>query len=174
MGRFNFGKSDVSSTDTNAERRPSAVEALDNATRRKSVDDHVVTGAGEITTRQSIIPVRRQLLTTVSRLTLIGVSCDGPLLHVGLRIRTPRRPEQALPGDASRHCRTVVWSSSVCEFNIYHTSSTHNKTVHTSEPTSSAPSHTAAGSCASSATDGRSSPVSASTAWALCSSGLAA
>ncbi|KAF1365782.1 MFS general substrate transporter [Lizonia empirigonia] len=39
------------------ERRPSAVEAMDNATRRKSVDDHAVTGAGEITTRQSIIPV---------------------------------------------------------------------------------------------------------------------
>lgn len=38
-------------------RRPSAVEAMANARRRKSVDDHEVTGAGEITTRQSIIPV---------------------------------------------------------------------------------------------------------------------
>ncbi|KAF3039097.1 hypothetical protein E8E11_002211 [Didymella keratinophila] len=55
MGRFNFGKSDSSSTDS--ERRPSAVEAMENATRRKSVDDHAVTGAGEITTKQSIIPV---------------------------------------------------------------------------------------------------------------------
>jgi hypothetical protein len=57
MGRFNFGKSDSSWTDSNTERRPSAVEAMDNATRRKSVDDHAVTGAGEITTKQSIIPV---------------------------------------------------------------------------------------------------------------------
>lgn len=38
-------------------RRPSAVEAMANARRRKSVDDHEVTGAGQITTRQSIIPV---------------------------------------------------------------------------------------------------------------------
>jgi hypothetical protein len=113
MGRFNFGKSDVPSTDTNTERRPSAVEALDNATRRKSVDDHAVTGAGEITTRQSIIPVRREVLTAVSCLTLPGVSRHRSLLHVGLCIRTPRRPEQALPGDPSRHCCTVVRSSSV-------------------------------------------------------------
>lgn len=56
MGRFNFGKGDSSSTDS--ERRPSAVEAVENSTRRKSVDDHAVTGAGEITTRQSIVPVR--------------------------------------------------------------------------------------------------------------------
>lgn len=172
MGRFNFGKSDVSSTDTNTERRPSAVEALDNATRRKSVDDHAVTGAGEITTKQSIIPVRRELLTAVSCLTITGVSRHRPLLHVGLRIRTPRRPEQALPGNPSRHCRTVVRSSSVCKPTRYHASSAYNKTVHTSEPTLSVPSHTAAGSCASSDTDGHSSPVSASTAWELCSSGL--
>jgi FHS family L-fucose permease-like MFS transporter len=58
MGRFNFGKSDSSSTDSNAERRPSAVEAMNNSTNKKTVDDHAVTGAGEITTRQSIIPVR--------------------------------------------------------------------------------------------------------------------
>jgi len=38
-------------------RRPSAVEAMTQARRRQSVDDHAVTGAGEITTRQSIIPV---------------------------------------------------------------------------------------------------------------------
>ncbi|KAF9698723.1 hypothetical protein EKO04_003091 [Ascochyta lentis] len=57
MGRFNFSKRGSSSTDSNLERRPSAVEAIDNATRRKSVDDHAVTGAGAITTRQSIIPV---------------------------------------------------------------------------------------------------------------------
>ena len=57
MGWSNFGKSDLSS-DSNTERRPSAVEVMDNATQKKSVDDHAVTGAGEITTRQSIIPVR--------------------------------------------------------------------------------------------------------------------
>jgi hypothetical protein len=90
MGRFNFGKSDVSSTDdSNTERRPSAVEALDNATRRKSVDDHAVTGACEITTRQSIIPVGRELPTALPCLTLPGVSCHRPLLHVGFRVRTP-------------------------------------------------------------------------------------
>ncbi|KAF2692044.1 glucose/galactose transporter [Lentithecium fluviatile CBS 122367] len=38
-------------------RRPSAVEAMAQARRRQSIDDHAVTGAGEITTRQSIIPV---------------------------------------------------------------------------------------------------------------------
>ncbi|KAF2255012.1 putative L-fucose-proton symporter [Trematosphaeria pertusa] len=38
-------------------RRPSAAEAVANARRRQSVDDRAVTGAGEITTRQSIIPV---------------------------------------------------------------------------------------------------------------------
>ncbi|KAJ4325476.1 hypothetical protein N0V94_000619 [Neodidymelliopsis sp. IMI 364377] len=57
MGRFNFDKSDSSSTDSKAERRPSAVEAMNNSTNKKTVDDHAVTGAGEITTRQSIIPV---------------------------------------------------------------------------------------------------------------------
>ena len=108
----------------------------------------------------------------LSCLTLAGVSRNRPLLHVGLRIRTPRRPEQALPGNPSRHCRTVVRSSSVCKPTRYHASSAYNKTVHTSEPTLSVPSHTAAGSCASSDTDGHSSPVSASTAWELCSSGL--
>ena len=59
MGRFNFGKSNSSWADSNTERRPSAVEVMDNATQRKSVDDHAVTGAGEITTKQSIIPVGR-------------------------------------------------------------------------------------------------------------------
>jgi FHS family L-fucose permease-like MFS transporter len=38
-------------------RRPSAVEALDLARRRKSVADKEVTGASQITTRQSIVPV---------------------------------------------------------------------------------------------------------------------
>ena len=66
MGHFNFGKSNSSTTDSNIERRPSAVEAMDNATRRKSVDDHVVTGAGEITTKQSIIPVRRLLRLNIA------------------------------------------------------------------------------------------------------------
>jgi MFS transporter, FHS family, L-fucose permease len=57
MGRFNFSKRDSSSIDSNIERHPSAVEAIDNSTQRKAVDDHAVTGAGAITTRQSIIPV---------------------------------------------------------------------------------------------------------------------
>ena len=39
------------------QRRPSAVEALDLQTRRKSVSDKAVTGAAQITTRQSIVPV---------------------------------------------------------------------------------------------------------------------
>jgi len=38
-------------------RRPSAAEAIAMDTRRKSVDNREVTGAGQITTRQSIIPV---------------------------------------------------------------------------------------------------------------------
>jgi len=38
-------------------RRPSAVEAIAIGTRRKSVSDKVITGASQITTRQSIIPV---------------------------------------------------------------------------------------------------------------------
>lgn len=41
----------------NLGRRPSTAQAMANTTRRQSVDDHAVTGAGEITTRQSIIPV---------------------------------------------------------------------------------------------------------------------
>ncbi|PSN70428.1 putative L-fucose-proton symporter [Corynespora cassiicola Philippines] len=56
---FSFGRSDPprqSSVDTTG-RRPSAAEAIQNARRRQSVDDHAVTGAGEITVRQSIIPV---------------------------------------------------------------------------------------------------------------------
>lgn len=39
------------------ERRPSAVEAISEGRRRKSVADKTVTGASQITTRQSIIPV---------------------------------------------------------------------------------------------------------------------
>jgi hypothetical protein len=39
------------------ERRPSSVAALDLARRRKSVADGEVTGASQITARQSIIPV---------------------------------------------------------------------------------------------------------------------
>jgi FHS family L-fucose permease-like MFS transporter len=39
------------------ERRPSAVEALDLARRRKSVADVEITGASQITARQSIVPV---------------------------------------------------------------------------------------------------------------------
>lgn len=38
-------------------RRPSAVEALGFGMRRKSVSDKLVTGASQITTRQSIVPV---------------------------------------------------------------------------------------------------------------------
>jgi len=39
------------------QRRPSAAEALDLQTRRKSISDKAVTGASQITTRQSIVPV---------------------------------------------------------------------------------------------------------------------
>ena len=38
-------------------RRPSTVEVLDFGKRRKSVSDKLVTGASQITTRQSIVPV---------------------------------------------------------------------------------------------------------------------
>ncbi len=38
-------------------RRPSAVEAVELQVRRKSVDNHVVTGASGLTLRQSIVPV---------------------------------------------------------------------------------------------------------------------
>lgn len=38
-------------------RQPSASDAIANDRRRKSVNDQVVTGAGETATRQSIIPV---------------------------------------------------------------------------------------------------------------------
>ncbi|KAH7402450.1 putative L-fucose-proton symporter [Pyrenochaeta sp. MPI-SDFR-AT-0127] len=55
--RLNFSRRNSSSADDNAQRQPSATEAMAGATRRGSVDDHAVTGAGEITTRQSIIPV---------------------------------------------------------------------------------------------------------------------
>lgn len=37
--------------------RPSAADAIANDRRRGSINDHEVTGAGEITTRQSIVPV---------------------------------------------------------------------------------------------------------------------
>ncbi|KAF2658555.1 putative L-fucose-proton symporter [Lophiostoma macrostomum CBS 122681] len=51
--KFTLGRSDP----VDAERRPSAVEAMENAHRRHSVNDHAVTGAAEITVRQSIVPV---------------------------------------------------------------------------------------------------------------------
>ena len=38
-------------------RRPSAVEAVELGRRRKSVADKAVTGGGQLTARQSIIPV---------------------------------------------------------------------------------------------------------------------
>lgn len=58
-------------------------------------------------------PYVENTLTAIPCLTLSGVSRHRPLLHVGLRIRAPRRPEQALPGDTPRHCCTVIRSSSV-------------------------------------------------------------
>lgn len=44
-------------------RRPSTVEVVAEQTRRKSVDNRVVTGASQLTTRQSIVPVA--LVTTL-------------------------------------------------------------------------------------------------------------
>ena len=38
-------------------RRPSTVEVINEDVRRKSVDNRVVTGASQLTTRQSIVPV---------------------------------------------------------------------------------------------------------------------
>lgn len=45
------------------ERRPSAAEAIAEDRRRKSIDNRQVTGASQITTRQSIVPVA--LVTTL-------------------------------------------------------------------------------------------------------------
>lgn len=92
---------------------------MNNATRRKSVDDHAVTGAGEITTRQSIIPVRRLPELSLARLTSTGIACHHPLLHVGVRLRPSRCSKQALPRDTSCHCCTVLRSSSVCTSTLY-------------------------------------------------------
>lgn len=44
-------------------RRPSAVEVVSEQTRRKSVDNRIVTGASHLTVRQSIVPVA--LVTTL-------------------------------------------------------------------------------------------------------------
>jgi FHS family L-fucose permease-like MFS transporter len=44
-------------------RRPSVVEVVAEQTRRKSVDNRIVTGASQLTTRQSIVPVA--LVTTL-------------------------------------------------------------------------------------------------------------
>lgn len=53
-----FGKkAEPSRHEVHAERRPSAAEAIQNASRRKSVRDKEITGASQITTRQSILPV---------------------------------------------------------------------------------------------------------------------
>ncbi|ORY19705.1 glucose/galactose transporter [Clohesyomyces aquaticus] len=55
---FKFNRrSEQPAVDQSSVRRPSAAEAIANQRRRKSVDDHAVTGAGQITTRQSIVPV---------------------------------------------------------------------------------------------------------------------
>ncbi|KAI9870493.1 MAG: hypothetical protein M1830_004164, partial [Pleopsidium flavum] len=53
-----FGKkTEPTFEDIHGQRRPSVVDALDNQTRRKSISDKAVTGASQITTRQSIVPV---------------------------------------------------------------------------------------------------------------------
>lgn len=44
-------------------RRPSAAEAIAEDTRRKSIDNREITGASQITARQSIVPVA--LVTTL-------------------------------------------------------------------------------------------------------------
>jgi FHS family L-fucose permease-like MFS transporter len=44
-------------------RRPSTVEVVQEQVRRKSVDNRVVTGASQLTARQSIVPVA--LVTTL-------------------------------------------------------------------------------------------------------------
>jgi len=58
--RFNFGSSQEPTMDeihAQQNRRPSADEAIAMDRRRKSVSDKLITGASQITTRQSIIPV---------------------------------------------------------------------------------------------------------------------
>ena len=95
-------------------------------------------------------------------LTCLGVSRHHPLLHVGFRIRSTRCPEQALPGDPSRHCRSVLWSSGVSR-SFLSSPTTLTKTVRTLEPTSLALLLTAGGLSVSLVIDGRSLPVSAST-----------
>jgi hypothetical protein len=44
-------------------RRPSAVEVVAEQARRKSIDNRIVTGASQLTARQSIVPVA--LVTTL-------------------------------------------------------------------------------------------------------------
>lgn len=58
MGLFKGGE-EPSLDDIHAQqqRRPSASEALAVDRRRKSVSDRAVTGASQITARQSIVPV---------------------------------------------------------------------------------------------------------------------
>lgn len=58
MGLFKGGE-EPSLDDIHAQqqRRPSASEALAIDRRRKSVSDRAVTGASQITARQSIVPV---------------------------------------------------------------------------------------------------------------------
>jgi len=57
--KFNLRGSGPAVDDIQSEstRQPSASDAIANDHRRKSVNDQVVTGAGETATRQSIIPV---------------------------------------------------------------------------------------------------------------------
>lgn len=101
-------------------------------------------------------------MAMIPPLTSLGISRHRSVLHVGLCIWSSRRPEQALPGNPSRHCRPVLWTPSVSQ-PLLILPAPLTKIVHTLELTSSVLLRTAAGSSVNSDTDGRSSPVSAST-----------
>lgn len=88
-------------------RRPSAAEAIAADRQRKSVSDKAVTGASQITTRQSIIPVTLVTVLFFLWVCLVINIAELVLLMLtfspGLRLWTARCLELALPGRAQHH-----------------------------------------------------------------------
>ena len=87
-------------------RRPSVAEVVDEQTRRKSVDNRQVTGASQLTLRQSIVPV--VLVTTlffVWKIPLIPsarrtlTTCTD----VGICLRSSRCSQLSFPGRSQHH-----------------------------------------------------------------------
>ena len=155
MGIRFFGKAQEPTLDDIHEqqaRRPSATEAIAADRRRKSVSDKRVTGASQITVRQSIIPV--------SLVTILFFLCTQPHDEHVLNCKTDHI-QGALP--------TACSTSSTHASRPPSTSPKANPPASKapiSAPTSSVHSPTLAGLCASSATDILSCLVLASTALA--------